>query len=82
MKAHGVENMPEQNDERNQWKVTGPKALPEKLPPPTVWPVTLSFGVTLLAFGVLTSWIMSLTGLIFFLFGATGWVEDLRNDQL
>ena len=68
-----------QNDD---WKVSGPKALPETLPPPTVWPITLSFGVTLLAFGVVTSSIMSVAGLIFFLFGAGGWVEDLRNDRL
>lgn len=74
--------MSEQNSERDNWKITGPKALPDRLPPPTVWPATLSFGVTLLAFGVLTSWIMSVAGLILFLFGASGWVEDLRNDQL
>jgi len=74
--------MSEQNDERNNWKLTGPKALPEKLPPPTVWPATMSFGVTLLAFGVLTSPLMCVTGLIVFLFAAAGWIEDLRNDQL
>ena len=47
--------MSEENDDWNNWKITGPKALPEKLPPPTVWPITISFGVILLAFGVLTS---------------------------
>jgi hypothetical protein len=71
--------MSEQNED---WKITGPKALPEKLPPPTVWPATLSFGVTLMAFGVLTSPLMSVTGLIVFLYAAGGWFEDLRNDQL
>ena len=74
--------MPGQNDDHEDWRITGPKALPEKLPLPTVWPATLSLGVTLMAFGVVTSWIMSLTGLILFLFGAGGWVEDLRHDQL
>jgi hypothetical protein len=74
--------MSEQIEERDNWKISGPKALPEKLPPPTVWPATLSFGVALLAFGVLTSQIMYVTGLIAFLCGAAGWVEDLRNDQL
>ena len=74
--------MSEPNNDRENWRISGPKALPEKLPPPTVWPATLSMGVTLMAFGVVTSWIMSVTGLIFFLFGAAGWVEDLRHDQL
>ncbi len=74
--------MSEQNDDWNNWKVTGAKALPEKLPAPTIWPITISFGVTLLAFGVLTSPVMGITGLIMFLCGAGGWFEDLRNDQL
>ena len=74
--------MSQQNDDWNNWKITGIKALPEKLPPHTVWPITISFGVTLLAFGVLTSPLMCITGLIMFLYGAAGWVEDLRNDQL
>jgi len=74
--------MSEQKDDWDNWQITGPKALPEKLPPPTVWPITISFGVTLLAFGVLTSPLMGVTGLIMFLYGAAGWVEDLRNDQL
>jgi hypothetical protein len=69
--------MSAQNDD---WKINGPLAQPRKLPLPTVWPATLSLGVTLMAFGVVTSWIMSITGTILFLFGAAGWVEDLRND--
>ena len=69
--------MPAQNDD---WKINGAKAEPQKLPHPTVWPATLSLGVTLMAFGVVTSGIMSITGTILFLFGVAGWVEDLRND--
>jgi hypothetical protein len=78
----GGQKMSEQNDERDKWKIDGPKALPDTLPPPTVWPATLSLGVTLMAFGVVTSWIMSVTGVVLFLFGVGGWVEDLRHDQL
>ncbi|MGH9553150.1 MAG: hypothetical protein ACRD3W_27470 [Terriglobales bacterium] len=58
------------------------KPLPERLPRPTVWPATLALGSTLLAFGVVTSWIISLAGLGLFLLGAGGWFEELRNDQL
>jgi hypothetical protein len=74
--------MSQQNDDKSNWKISGAKALPERVPPPTVWPATVALGVTLLAFGVVTSWIMSLAGLVLFLFGVGGWVEDLRHDQL
>jgi hypothetical protein len=60
----------------------GAKPLPERLPAPSVWPATLALGTTLLAFGVVTSWIMSATGLVLFLLGAGGWFKELRNDQL
>jgi hypothetical protein len=56
--------------------------LPERIPSRTVWPITLALGATLLAFGILTHWVLSLAGLGFFLLGAGGWFEDLRNDQL
>ncbi|HEY9793869.1 MAG TPA: cytochrome c oxidase subunit 4 [Candidatus Obscuribacterales bacterium] len=54
--------------------------LPERIPPPTVWPVTLALGITLLCFGIVTSWVMSAAGLIFFVLGVVGWFEDLRKD--
>ena len=58
------------------------KPLPEKLPRPTFWPATISLAVTLLFFGVVTHWIISLFGLGLFLLAAGGWFEDLRNDLL
>jgi len=60
----------------------GAKPKPERLPQPTVWPITMALGATLLAFGVVTSWIISVTGLALFLLASYGWFEDLRNDQL
>jgi hypothetical protein len=58
------------------------KPQPEKLPKPTVWPATLALGVTLLSFGIVTHWIMSIAGLGLFILGAGGWLGDLRNDLL
>jgi hypothetical protein len=58
----------------------GAKPMPEILPRPSVWPAALSFAVTLLAFGVVTSWIISAVGFALFLLSAHGWFEDLRND--
>jgi hypothetical protein len=53
-----------------------------RLPHATVWPVTLALGLTGMAFGVVTHWILSVAGLFLFLLGAAGWIEDLRKDVL
>jgi hypothetical protein len=74
--------MPEQNGTKNQGNIDEGKPRPERLPPPTFWPATLALGATLLAFGVVTSWIISVAGFGLFLLGAGGWLEDLRHDQL
>ncbi len=73
--------MPEQSDDNNYVGFTN-KPLPQILPRPTVWPATLALGTTLLAFGIVTSWIISIAGLALFLLAATGWFKDLRNEQL
>lgn len=51
-----------------------------KIPPPTIWPITLALGVTGMAFGVVTQWMLSAAGLFLFLLGAAGWIEDLKKD--
>jgi hypothetical protein len=53
-----------------------------RIPPPTIWPATLALGVTGMAFGVVTHWILSAAGLFLFLLGAAGWIEDLKKDVL
>jgi hypothetical protein len=57
------------------------KPLPLVLPDPTAWPITTALGVTLLAFGIVTAWPISVIGLGLFLVSAHGWFEDLRHDQ-
>ena len=69
--------MSSQNDD---WKINGPKAEPEHIPAPTVWPATMALGVTFIAFGVVTTWIMSIPGWILLFFSTAGWIEDMRND--
>lgn len=58
------------------------RPLPETLPAPTIWPAAMGMGITLLSFGVVTSWIMSIAGFLLFVLSVWGWVEDLRNEQL
>ncbi len=66
-------------DERSQPGWHAP--LPEKIPTPTAWPLVLALGATLLAWGVVTSWALSVVGLLLFVAGAGGWIAELRHDQ-
>jgi hypothetical protein len=55
--------------------------LPEKIPEPTVWPFVLALGATLLAWGVVTSWMISVVGMLLFAAGMGGWIAEMRHDQ-
>jgi hypothetical protein len=56
-------------------KGTGEVHLPE----PSVWPLTLGAGVSLMAFGVATSLAMSAMGLVLVVWGLAGWIQELRH---
>lgn len=71
-------NMPlaEQKD-REGWHTPKPEAIPA----PTYWPVVLAFGATLMGFGVLTSYLISLVGLVLFILALSKWIGELCRDQ-
>jgi hypothetical protein len=52
-----------------------------QLPAPTAWPVILAFGFTLVAFGLVTSILVSLFGAIFVLAGCLGWFAQVLPHQ-
>jgi hypothetical protein len=56
-------------------------ALPAQLPKPTYAPATLAFGVTLAAAGVVTSFWVSLAGLILFILGLSHWIGALLHEH-
>ena len=47
------------------------------LPAPSVWPCTVGAGVTLLAFGIPTSLVFSVMGLVLMALGLVGWIREL-----
>jgi hypothetical protein len=51
----------------------------EPLPRPTYWPAALAFGITLLCWGILTSWIISIAGGIILAIALAGWIGELRH---
>ena len=70
-------------DEMKETEESGPwlKAKPEKLPHPTYWPFFLALGLVFLFWGILTSWIISLVGLIIFIISLAGWIDILRHEE-
>jgi hypothetical protein len=49
------------------------------LPRPTYWPAVLALGIAFLAWGLVTSWIISGVGLVLFALALAGWIGDLRH---
>jgi len=63
------------------WPATHPgweKAMPEELPKPTYAPATLALGITLAGAGIVTSYWVSLAGLILIILGLAGWIGQLK----
>lgn len=59
--------------------MTGESHEHPELPAPTIWPAVLAAGVTLLAFGLLTSLVFAVVGALVFALGLGGWVWEIRN---
>jgi Flp pilus assembly protein TadB len=49
------------------------------IPAPTYWPAVLAFGITLIFWGIVTSWIISGVGVIVFAVAIAGWIGDLLH---
>jgi hypothetical protein len=50
------------------------------LPSPTLAPITMAGGIALLCLGVVTSYLISLVGIVIFAWGLVGLIGDLRRD--
>ena len=53
----------------------------EELPLPTYWPVVMALGITLLAFGLISSSLIIIAGLILFVISLIGWIGDIQDEQ-
>lgn len=53
-------------------------AIPH-LPDPSIWPLVLSIGITLILLGVALGLLIFLSGIVIFFFGLGGWVyQDIQ----
>lgn len=51
---------------------------PETLPSPTYWPIVMAAGIVFILWGTVTTFIISLVGLVMFAVALAGWIGDLR----
>jgi hypothetical protein len=58
-----------------------PAAEHPVLPRPTYWPAALAFAITLLAWGIVTSWLIGAVGLALFVLAIAGWIGDLLHEN-
>ena len=54
------------------------EAKPAVIPEPTFWPMVLALGVTIALWGILTSWVFIVTGMLLSLLSVYRWVMELR----
>jgi len=52
-----------------------------ELPRPTYWPAVMAFGILLLAWGLVTTLLISGVGLVLFALALAGWIGALRYDH-
>jgi hypothetical protein len=68
-------------DEGGQYPERWYPPQPEVIARPTYWPLVLSVGITLLAWGAVTSYPLSLLGLAMGAVALINWIGDIRRGQ-
>jgi hypothetical protein len=55
-------------------------ALTEELPRPTYWPITMAVAITLIAFGIVNSFLIIIIGIVLLIVALVGWIGDVRDE--
>jgi hypothetical protein len=62
-------------------EAASPPAAHPALPRPTYWPAALAFGITMLAWGFVTTFAISLVGLLVIFLAIGGWIGELLHEH-
>lgn len=54
--------------------------LHEELPRPTYWPIAMSVAITLIAFGIVNTVLISAFGIVLLIVSLIGWIGDVRDE--
>ncbi|MDD5370701.1 MAG: cytochrome c oxidase subunit 4 [Anaerolineaceae bacterium] len=52
---------------------------PQHLPKPSIWPILVATGITLMVAGVLSHWLVSAAGIILLIVSVGGWTQENRE---
>lgn len=58
-----------------------PKNSDIHVPPPSFWPIVLAGGLVLIAIGVISSFTVSIVGIIVLLAAIAGWAMENRSEE-
>jgi len=64
-------------DDRNEKEWC--EARPAVIPAPTVWPMVLALAVTISLWGILTSWLFVVVGLLMTVLSIERWIQEMRR---
>jgi hypothetical protein len=51
------------------------------IPEPTYMPVVVALGVVCMLWGIVTTYLMTLVGVVLFVVGTFGWIGELRHEH-
>lgn len=57
------------------------KPKPDVIPRPTAWPAAMALGITLLAWGLITSPVILGVGVALFAASLAGWIGEIRHEH-
>ncbi len=67
----------EPSEQRKGWNKPKPDAIPRS----TAWPAAMALGVTLLAWGLITSPVVLGVGVALFAVSLAGWIGEIRHEH-
>jgi len=53
----------------------------EHLPLPTYWPAGVALAITFIFWGLITSWVILMVGIVLFVLSLGGWIYDIRYER-
>ena len=65
------------SESREGWNVPKPDVIPR----PTAWPPAMALGITLLAWGLVTSPVVLGVGVALFAVSLVGWIAEIRHER-
>ena len=54
------------------------ESVPQEIPPPTIWPIGLAFGILFIFWGFIASLGLTFAGIIITIVSLAGWIADLK----